>query len=81
MTTFARIDAYRTRLSAGDHLAAQSRWHAAYREYCAAHDLGHDVRTDHLAAHRAALVAAVQMRSPARIAYQAVFLSFAFLTA
>ena len=81
MTTSVRLDACQARMAAGDGLARRGEWAAAYREYSAAHDLGHGARTQHLAAHRAALKAAVYCAHPGRIFYQAVFLTFAFVTA
>lgn len=71
---------FRDRMQAGEAAAAQHRWPQAYQHYSAAHDLGHGVRMQHLAAHRGALSAAWRMRHAGRTVYQAVFLCFAFLT-
>jgi hypothetical protein len=67
-------------MAAGHEAMTRRDWATAYRHFHAAHDLGHSVRRNHLAAHRAALSAAARGRHPARMLYQAVFLALATLT-
>ncbi|MEU3984008.1 DUF3703 domain-containing protein [Streptomyces sp. NPDC026672] len=67
-------------MEAGWSLAAEGRWDDAYRHFSRAHDLGHAARSRHLAAHRAALRAAVAAGRFGRICYQGFFLGFAWLT-
>lgn len=76
-----QADAFEHEMNTGRTLATQGRWRESYRHFEAAHDLGHGVRSQHLAAHRAALHAATATRHPGRILYQTVFLAFAWLTA
>jgi hypothetical protein len=71
---------YRTEMGAGHEAMARRQWSTAYQHFHQAHDLGHAVRGDHLAAHRSALRAAVLGGHPAPALYQAIFLAFAALT-
>jgi len=77
----SRDQAYDREMRAGHDLMRERRWAVAYRHYAAAHDLGHAVRSRHLAAHRAVLAAAWRAgRLHSVVAYQGVFLAVAFLT-
>jgi len=67
-------------MEAGRAAMARRQWSTAYSHFHAAHDLGHARRAQHLAAHRAALQAAVRGRAPGRLLYQGVFLVVASLT-
>jgi hypothetical protein len=67
-------------MTAGRDRLREGQWSSAYTCFRRAHDLGHDVRTEHLAAHRAALHTAWCARRPDRLLYQTVFLGFAALT-
>jgi len=73
MTFDQEMSAGRARLTAHD-------WVAAYRHFHNAHDLGHPVRSQHLAAHMAALKAACHAHHLGRALYQLVFLGFASIT-
>jgi Protein of unknown function (DUF3703) len=72
---------YKLEMQQGQTLAAQERWTVSYRHFAAAHDLGHRYRSEHLAAHRAALGAALRSGRPDRAVYQLTFLGIASLTA
>lgn len=67
-------------MSAGQAHAEQRAWSSAYASFQRAHDLGHGVRAEHLAARQSALHAAWHGRRLDRIIYQVVFLGFATLT-
>ncbi|WP_413810683.1 DUF3703 domain-containing protein [Streptomyces sp. OE57] len=67
-------------MRAGRARLREGQWSSAYACFQRAHDLGHGVRAEHLAAHRAALHTSWRARRPDRLLYQAVFLAFASLT-
>jgi hypothetical protein len=71
---------YEDEMNAGHSCMARQDWSSAYRHFQNAHDLGHTVRSRHLAAHRAALEAARQDGRPGRILYQRFFLGVATFT-
>jgi len=71
---------YEQEMSAGHTCLAARDWIAAYHHFQTAHDLGHPVRSQRLAAHRAALEAAYHARHLGRFVYQVVFLGFASIT-
>ncbi|AJY75555.1 DUF3703 domain-containing protein [Paenibacillus beijingensis] len=74
------FDLFEHEMETGKNLAIQGKWIDAYRHFEIAHELGHGVRKHHLAAHRAALQAAIKAKHPGRIFYQLFFLGFATLT-
>jgi hypothetical protein len=78
--TVSRPEAYRRAMDDGYQHMRDRQWGRAYACFTRAHDLGHAVRSLHLAAHRVALACAQRSRRPDRIAYQAFFLGFAALT-
>jgi hypothetical protein len=71
---------YEDEMDAGYSSMAQRHWPGAYHHFYLAHDLGHAVRSRHLAAHKAALRVAARSGRPDRFFYQLVFLAFASLT-
>ncbi|WP_394816152.1 DUF3703 domain-containing protein, partial [Clavibacter michiganensis] len=62
--------AFSQEMTAGRAHERRKEWSAAYACFSRAHDLGHGVRAQHLAAHRAALRTAWYARRPRRILYQ-----------
>lgn len=78
--TGSRQDAYHRAMDDGVQYMQDRKWRRAYACFTRAHELGHAVRSLHLAAHRAALACALRSCRPDRIAYQAFFLGFAALT-
>lgn len=71
---------YEEEMDAGHSCMAQRNWPGAYHHFRNAHDLGHAVRSHHLAAHRAAVRVAARSGRPDRLLYQLVFLGVASLT-
>jgi hypothetical protein len=67
-------------MDAGQSCMAQQNWPDAYHHFRIAHDLGHAMRSRHLAAHTAALRVAGRSGRPDRFLYQLVFLAVASLT-
>jgi Protein of unknown function (DUF3703) len=71
---------YEDEMDAGHSCMSQRDWPGAYRHFRIAHDLGHAVRSRHLAAHRAAVRVAARSGPRDRLLYQLVFLAVASLT-
>jgi len=71
---------YDQEMNAGRACLTTRDWVTAYRHFQKAHDLGHPVRSQHLAAHRAALKAACHGHHLGRALYQLLFLGFASIT-
>ncbi|MBP2322262.1 hypothetical protein JOF56_002647 [Kibdelosporangium banguiense] len=70
---------YDDEMSLGRDALLCGEWLTAYAHFGKAHGLGHDVRRQHLAAHRACLRAAWAGRSPGRIGTQLFLLTWAFV--
>ncbi|MFI5776644.1 DUF3703 domain-containing protein [Nocardia sp. NPDC051570] len=70
---------YEFEMEQGRATLAARDFSAAYQHFGRAHGIGHDVLSQHLAAHRGLLVTAWRQRRPDRILTQIVFLSAAAL--
>ncbi|HEX3791777.1 MAG TPA: DUF3703 domain-containing protein [Pseudonocardiaceae bacterium] len=70
---------YDEETTAGRAKLAEGDWRGAYRHFGIAHGIGHDIRGQHLGAHRAQLRASWRGRSPGRIGIQVYLLTAAFV--
>ncbi|MEU9124940.1 DUF3703 domain-containing protein [Streptomyces sp. NPDC048506] len=70
---------YDEEMALGRQCLQDRDWPGAYRHFGKAHGLGHDVRSQHLAAHRGMLTAGWKAHSPTRVALQLFLWTAAFL--